>query len=264
VQDRRIELRYQTRRRKWAGLDRSVACTLSILLLVAGILGCSAPTVDNGGAVATDDSPRFSNGQQETSSSEGLAVLDALIVDDRPRPGHPYDRSDWSHWDDIDGDRCDAREQALVAQSLTAAQVDPFGCKVIAGDWLSIYDGMETDQPAELDVDHVVALHEAHTSGGWRWNADRRRLFANDQDNLLAVSSSSNRSKSSHGPDDWRPPRREAWCQTATIIVTVKVKWGLTATSAERDALGQMLETCSSEGPDAIEAPVGPARRVAD
>jgi hypothetical protein len=231
------------------GISRGAACTLSILLLVAGALGCSAPeteNTENTQAAAIDEPSRFSNGQQETSSPERLAVLDALIIDDRPNPGYPYDRSDWSHWDDIDGDRCDAREQALIAQSLTTAQVDPFGCKVIAGDWFSIYDGIETDQPGDFDVDHVVALHEAHMSGGWRWNAGRRRLFANDQDNLLVVSSSSNRSKGSRGPDEWRPPRREAWCQAATTIVTVKVKWDLTATSAERDALGQMLETCSS------------------
>jgi hypothetical protein len=170
--------------------------------------------------------------------------LPALQIDDNPRPDHPYSRDEWPTWEDIDGDGCNAREQALIAQSTTPAQVDPFGCKVVAGDWTSIYDGATTNEPSSFDIDHVVPLENAHGSGGWRWDAGARRRFANDQSNLLAVSASSNRSKGSSPPDKWRPPNRASWCAMATMWVQVKVAYGLTATTSERDALGEMLATC--------------------
>jgi hypothetical protein len=181
-----------------------------------------------------------------TDPTDPSDLIDQLAIDDSPRPIRPYVRDDWPHWEDVDGDGCDARQQTLIAQSLTPAQVDPFGCAVVAGDWFSIYDGITSDQPSELDVDHVVALENAHTSGGWQWEADRRRHFANDPDNLLAVSSASNRSKGSSGPQEWRPPRQEAWCEFATRWINTKLRWGLSATRGERDALGQMIDTCGA------------------
>ena len=58
--------------------------------------------------------------------------------------------------------RLNTREEVLVRDSLTPAQVDPWGCQVVAGDWLSVYSARVSD-PAELEIDHVVALKEA----GW-------------------------------------------------------------------------------------------------
>ena len=158
-----------------------------------------------------------------------------------------YDRDLFAHWVDADGDRCDTREEVLIAESRTPAEVDPYGCKVVAGDWYSNYDGLTTDQPGDFDVDHVVALAEAWDSGAAGWDAARRRAFANDLDEpaaLIAVSASSNRSKSDEDPTQWRPPRREAWCAFATDWVTVKVKWDLSADEAEVSALRTMLAGC--------------------
>ena len=183
----------------------------------------------------------LANAPAASPASAGLA---ALSIDDNPHPDRPYHRDEWPTWEDTDGDGCDAREQALIAQSTTPAQVDPFGCKVVAGDWTSGYDGETTSEPSSFDIDHVVALENAHISGGWRWDAGTRRQFANDQANLLAVSASSNRSKGSSPPDQWRPPNRASWCAMATTWVQVKVAYGLTATTSERDALGEMLSTC--------------------
>jgi hypothetical protein len=179
-----------------------------------------------------------------TTRPAGGVDLGALVIDDDPTAPLPYRRDDWRTWVDIDGDGCDAREQALRDQSTSPAQIDPVGCVIIAGDWVSIYDGFRTDDPSQLDIDHVVPLDNAHTSGGWAWTAEQRVRFANDQRNLLAVSARANRSKGSDPPDQWRPPDRGSWCRTATIWVQVKVAYRLTATAAERDALGQMLDTC--------------------
>jgi hypothetical protein len=195
-------------------------------------------------AVLSSACTTTANDEVGASAVAGDDDLAQLTVDDRPEPVGVYRREDWPHWDDVDGDGCDAREQALIAQSTSRAQVDPFGCKVVAGDWVSLYDGAATSNPGELDVDHVVSLEDAFASGGWRWTVEQRRAFANDQRNLLVVSASSNRAKGSSTADEWRPPRRDAWCRTAMRVAQVKAEYDLTVTTEERDALGQMLATC--------------------
>jgi hypothetical protein len=210
-----------------------IACvTLSV--------SCSSTEAGERGVGAPFDSRGPSN-----APSPAIAdALASLSIDDRPASVGIYRREDWPHWYDIDGDGCDAREQALIAHSSSRAQVDPFGCKVLAGDWSSPYDGTESSQPSDLDVDHVVSLENAFESGGWGWTAEQRRRFANDPSNLAVVSASSNRAKGSSSVDEWRPPRREAWCATATQIAAVKAVYQLTITTTERDALQQMLATC--------------------
>ena len=173
-------------------------------------------------------------------------MLDRLrVAPEASRAG--YSRDLFRHWVDADGDRCDTREEVLIFESRTPAQVDPYGCKVLAGDWFSAYDGVTTDQPGDFDIDHVVALAEAWDSGAAGWDAARRQAFANDLDEpaaLIAVTASSNRSKSDEDPAEWKPPRREAWCAFATDWTTVKVKWDLTADQAEVATLREMLKTC--------------------
>lgn len=123
------------------------------------------------------------------------------------------------------------------------------GCEVVAGFWTSPYDGMSSTRPADFDIDHVVSLSDAHRSGGWRWDAGTRRSYANDPDVLLTTSATSNRSKGDKTPDQWRPNNQDYWCAYATKWVSIKLKYTLTITTGERDALGQMLETCTTAGP---------------
>jgi hypothetical protein len=161
-------------------------------------------------------------------------------------PRTDYDRDLFPHWVDTDGDRCNTREEVLIAQSRTPAQVDPYGCKVLTGDWYSPYDNITTTDPTDLDIDHVVALAEAWDSGAAQWTTGRRRAFANDLDEpaaLIAVTSTANRSKSDSDPTQWRP-RPDDWCRYATAWTTVKVKWDLSADHAEVDTLQEMLDTC--------------------
>ena len=183
-----------------------------------------------------------------TSVSSGgeRAALGRLAIDDNARNRPGYLRELFPTWLDLDGDGCDAREDTLIAESLVKATVGA-GCHVLAGDWLSIYDGIEITDPSKLDVDHLVPLGEAWRSGAYRWNAPRRAAYANDvseSDHLIAVTAASNRSKSDSTPDQWRPPAQASWCRYATAWVEVKRHWVLTVTTTERDALGQMLDTC--------------------
>lgn len=182
-------------------------------------------------------------------ATDVASFLANLVIDDFRVPGVPYDREDWAGWSDTDGDGCDGRNQALIASSISPAQVDRFDCTVIAGDWFSAYDGFVTADPSDLDVDHLVSLSEAHASGGWQWTPVWRRVFANDQWNLWVVSASANRSKGDDGPQEWRPRRTEVWCDYAVRWVQVKVGWRLSATTPERDALGDMLSRCPALPP---------------
>ena len=115
--------------------------------------------------------------------------LAVLAVDDRPSPVGTYRRDDWPHWKDVDGNGCDARQDTLILWSTTPAIVDRSrGCKVLAGTWVSPYDGKVTASPADIQIDHMVPLAEAFRSGGWQWDAGRRRQFANDPIELVAAS----------------------------------------------------------------------------
>ena len=234
----------------------------ALLILVAS--GCASPnskrdastrpissstTKPESGPTKPDESASTSTMTTPVSPTEVTRPIDVreflaqLSINDQPHTGSDYHRDAWPHWDDIDGDGCNARQQALRAASTTPAQVD-YPCQVIAGDWVSAYDGFTTSNPGDLDIDHVVPLENAHFSGGWKWTIDQRRQYANEQGDLWAVSASSNRSKGASPPDQWRPPRQDVWCQYAQRWTFIKVRWGLTATTAERDALGQMLDTC--------------------
>lgn len=215
-----------------------------VALLVGALLSACA-------SVDTSTSPSAAAASSELrpaapSAAEVRAHLGGLQIDDDPVPGEPYRRDLYPTWEDIDHDGCDAREQALVAQSTTPVQVAFPGCEVVAGDWVSPYDGFETSSPSDLDADHLVPLENVHESGGWRWDAASRRAYANDQAVLVMVSATSNRSKGSSTPAEWRPPLESYWCTYATRWIRLKEQWRLTATTRERDALGQMLDTCTS------------------
>ncbi len=68
--------------------------------------------------------------------------------------------------------------------------------------------------------------------------------FMADQNHLIAVESSTNRSKSDRGPEEWRPPNENYWCEYAQNWTSIKNTWGLTVTSFEQSALNEMLDTC--------------------
>jgi hypothetical protein len=160
----------------------------------------------------------------------------------------PYDRNAWPLWVDEDHDCQDTRQEVLIAESRTPVTFETVAaCRVRTGEWEDPYTGALTTDPGKLDIDHLVPLANAYSSGGWQWDVTKRRAYANDlahPEHLLAVSVSANRSKGSQGPEDWKPPRHEYWCQYATDWISVKVRWDLTATPREWVALETMVAAC--------------------
>ena len=155
----------------------------------------------------------------------------------------PYDRDRFgSGWIDADGDGCDTRDEVLARDAL-GATVGTDGCvdHVVI---IDPYTGERVDGRGEIDIDHVVALGDAHRSGAWRWTDTEREGFANDEVNLLATSDDENRAKSDDGPDQWRPPDRAGWCAYAHLYGEVKRTYGLAVTGAQTAALAELSTRC--------------------
>lgn len=165
-------------------------------------------------------------------------------------PTVKYDRGEWGRWRDDDKDCQDARQEVLIAESLVPVTFkDGKTCKVETGKWLDPYTDKTFTNPSDLDVDHMVALRDAHDSGGSAWDRDKKRAFSNDLDDpqhLIAVSAWANRSKGARGPDEWLPPNVAFRCQYIKDWSSVKSKWELTMTDTESALVEYMLRQCDS------------------
>ena len=161
-----------------------------------------------------------------------------------------YTRGEWKYWIDEDDDGQNTRVEVLIDESLTSKDLvlDEKGKRVISGKWVDPYTGDPFTIAKDLDVDHMVPLKNAHVSGGWLWDWEKRRRFANDlefPEHLIAVSASANRSKGARGPDEWMPPRKEYWCEYVKNWEAIKSRWDLTMTEAERDEIQNIKKMCS-------------------
>ncbi|MFM7045492.1 MAG: HNH endonuclease family protein [Ilumatobacteraceae bacterium] len=160
--------------------------------------------------------------------------------------GTGYSRTLFTHWVDADGDGCNTRYEVLIAESLTVPVVVA-PCTISNTTWFSAYDGITEYLPADVDIDHVVALKEAWDSGAWNWSSTRRRAFANDLDDarsLIAVTDNVNAAKGDMDPAQWMPPRTASHCQYLFDWVAVKVRWGMSVDPAERTAITTRLAAC--------------------
>ena len=199
------------------------------------------PTSSNGPSTTTSALP--SSGTEASA----LSLLSGITV--APEVTTGYSRELFPHWKDLDGDGCDTREEVLIRDSITSAQVDPFGCQVRGGDWYSPYDGASWNDRGRVDIDHVVALKEAWDSGAHAWTTERRTQYANDLSDprtLIAVTDSVNQSKSDKDPAQWMPPLASYHCTYLSSWVAVKARWGLSMDTAERTAVAEGLAKCSS------------------
>ena len=127
-------------------------------------------------------------------------------------------------------------------------------CRVETGRWYGTFTGTYVDNPGDLDIDHLVALKNAHLSGGWRWDADMKEEYANylgEENHLIAITAGANRSK---GPEEWGPPDLDDWCRYATDWKQIKARWELSMTKREAEIMMVMLATC--EDPPEVEVEV--------
>ena len=160
-----------------------------------------------------------------------------------------YERTDWKHWVDVDKDCQNTRHEVLLEESLAPVTFKTSkNCRIVSGSWLGAYSGNVFTDASQLDIDHLVPLKEAHESGGYAWDAYRRRDYANDlsdPNTLIAVDKTLNRQKGASDPAEWLPPNKAYQAEYAAAWVAVKLKWGLTADAREIAALRKILGTAA-------------------
>jgi hypothetical protein len=229
-----------------------VACAVSAVLS-----GCGGKTDHKGADSPSTDTARSSAATQPEEGKQGQDVLPGLPSADQAqkqltqltvaawRPMTGYSRAKFPHWAQ-QGNHCDTRE--IVLQRDGEGVKRDTECRAVSGTWHSFYDDKTLTAASQGDIDHIVPLANAWRSGADSWTTDRRKQFANDltHPQLLMVSAASNRSKGDQGPDQWKPPSKNAWCVYSRAWTSVKSTYGLTVTDKEKEALSGMLGTCRS------------------
>lgn len=180
--------------------------------------------------------PSVATASQPIKYSSIDVAIKALKVAPESRTG--YVRTKFKHWVGV-GNGCDSRKAVIISEASVKPKVEP-GCKIIGGEWNSIYDNVKVIDAAKLDVDHMVPLAEAWDSGASAWDDKRRELYANDQTDkihLIAVTGASNRSKSDRDPSEWMPSNKAYHCQYIANWVSIKIRWSLSVDEKELIAI---------------------------
>jgi len=182
---------------------------------------------------------------QRPAAADGSAVPDGSGVAD----GSSYEREQFgTAWADVDRNGCDTRNDVL-RRDLTATTIDADGCTVLTGVLADPYTGRRIvfargKGSALVQIDHVVALAAAWSSGAASWDRRTREAFANDPANLLAVDGPANQDKGASDAAAWLPPDPGFACVYALRQIRVKAAYGLSVADDERAALDDALDTC--------------------
>ena len=166
-----------------------------------------------------------------------------------PADGSTYEREEqfYSSWPSIEG--CSLR-QRIIKRDFAAATLDDDNCTVIAGNFVDPYSSQEFDftQKSEISSgvqsDHVVALSNAWQTGAQNLSDDERYDLATDPLNLVAAGSEANQDKSDGDASEWLPANVAFRCDYVARQISVKYKYHLWLTSAEHDAMSEVLSSC--------------------
>jgi hypothetical protein len=181
-----------------------------------------------------------------------LALLGTLAVKGRA-PMTGYDRDQFGQaWLDTDRNGCDTRNDTLKRYlSDIVYKLGSNDCAVESGTIRDFYTGriihFERGSGTSLDIDHVVALGDTWATGSFRWPIKKRAALANDPLNLLPVDYSANRQKGDSDAASWLPSNKPFRCEYVARQITVKAKYGLWVTAAEKEAMVRVLDRCPSQ-----------------
>ena len=138
----------------------------------------------------------------------------------------PYDRDDYPY-----------------SQSVEAEIVAAMGGRIYGP-----YTGRYFLSTRRTDIEHIVAVSEAHDSGLCAADQTVRRRFASDLLNLTLATPEVNRcggtGKCAHDAAVWLPAMNECWF--AARVIAVKFKYSLTVDRDEAVALQRVLSDCTT------------------
>lgn len=201
---------------------------------------------------ATKQQPTPSNIQQTASSNELLAIDElAKLPIKKSESGTDYQRSNfssgWAKWKS-----CNVR-QKILARDIKNATMASNGCTITGGQLHDPYTGHILDMKTKSEVakkvqiDHVVALSNAWKTGARYLTAETRKQLANDDLNLIAVSSQANQEKSDGDASTWLPSNLAFRCAYVARQIAVKIRYSLWVTRPEYDAMTAVLSNCHNQ-----------------
>ena len=234
-------------------MGRVIPVLIGLFLVVIGVAvwlhfqnePTSAPPQESPPAVRSPGNPAF---------DAARATLDRL-------PVKGWDRvSDFSRWrfgeawsDDVEVEfghnGCNTRDD-ILRRDLADLVVRPGTCYAQSGVLHDPYTGQTiafTRGPATseaVQIDHLVSLSDAWYKGAREWDDQRRRDFANDPRNLLAVGGQANFDKAFRDATGWLPSNEAFRCEFVARQIDVKAAYGLWVSAKEQRAMRGVLAHC--------------------
>ncbi|MBR2994331.1 HNH endonuclease [Candidatus Saccharibacteria bacterium] len=194
------------------------------------------------------------NGLEESAeeiaenTEKAIDILEKLEVKGRaPKTGYSREKF-YDGWPTVDG--CSLRQRIIRREfGDSAVLVD---CNVVAGEFDEPYTGehrvyQTKNEVSSIQIDHVVALSDAWQKGAQYMEYEKRNAMATDPLNLLAVDGDANKQKSDGDAATWLPKNKKFRCQYVARQVSVKYKYGLWVTEAEKEAISRILTNCPNE-----------------
>lgn len=163
-----------------------------------------------------------------------------------------FDRAQFGQtWADVDRNGCDTRND-ILRRDLTDPVIKEGtrGCRVESGMLHDRYSGELIPfvrGGGLIEVDHVVSLSDAWQKGAQEWTVERRTEFANDPLNLVATSRVLNQQKGPADAASWIPPNPAYKCAYVARQATVKQRYGIWITKAEKKAMLRVLDECPEQ-----------------
>ncbi len=184
--------------------------------------------------------------------NEDLLGFKVCFEDENLAAEYNRDR-DYPTWEDWDNDCQNNRHEVLISEHIDDDQNHPLvlssnGCYVDSGKWFDPYDSIYYFNSSEVQIDHVVALFEAHKSGAWSFPDKRKLRFANNidfDDLLIAVGGSSNSKKGSSDPASWMPSNISYACDYLNKWLNIKSEFRLSVDEDERASIAELYEAYS-------------------
>lgn len=220
-------------------LRRIIVTAISLMSFAVVILAAAPPVIEKTNIVQT--APAVTE-----PAGSALKTVEMLAVKGRA-PKTDYSRSQFgSGWTTTSG--CDTRN-IILHRDLTNPVVDE-KCVVVSGVLHDPYTNTDitfTKGSSAIQIDHVVALSDAWQTGAQGFTKEMRVQLANDPLELLAVQGAANQQKSDGDAATWLPSNKSFRCEYVARQIAVKQKYSLWLTSAEKQAILNVLSSCPDQ-----------------
>lgn len=229
------------------------------VVVLAGIFGVYLLLNPNAYKLAgiSSELPDYKAEQSKADSLLARDVLENLAVKDKDTEHKYYRKLFYDSWGTT-ASGCNTRE-AILARDLMNIVYKDNTCKVESGTLNDPYTGKTInfqrgqDTSSAVQIDHIVALSNAWSTGAFELDEKTRYDMSQDPLNLVAVDGAANQEKSDQDASTWLPSNESFKCQYVARQISVKYKYHLWVTPAEKLAMKNTLATCPDEPTRGLE-----------